>query len=226
MNYYSHHIGDYLLDTAHLSILEDGVYRRLMDRYYTTEKALPLDEQTLCRVIRASAEEEKEAVRSVLAEFFQQTPDGWAHKRCEEEITLYQAKAEKNKVNGAKGGRPVKEAKAEITQVVNLDNPEITQVVSENNPDITLTKNQEPRTKSRGSRLAPDWVPSGEEIDYCTSQRPDLDPEITAMKFKNYWLGRAGKDAVKADWLATWRNWVLNEKQGPNKPPAKRGLVL
>ncbi len=53
MNYYSHHIGDYTTDTAHLSLLEDGAYRRLMDRYYTTEAPLPVDEPALFRVVRA-----------------------------------------------------------------------------------------------------------------------------------------------------------------------------
>ena len=31
MNYYSHHIGDYLTATAHLTLLEHGAYRRLID---------------------------------------------------------------------------------------------------------------------------------------------------------------------------------------------------
>lgn len=137
MNYYSHHIGDYTVKTAHLSILEDGAYRRLLDRYYTEEQMLTLDESALFRVVRARSDDEKEAVRVVLGEFFTKTPDGWRHGRCDEEIAIYQAKAEKNRINGAKGGRPV-----------NSDNPEITQVVSKVNPEITLTKNQEPITNN------------------------------------------------------------------------------
>lgn len=136
MNYYNHHIGDYLVDTAHLSILEDGVYRRLMDRYYATEAPITNDETALFRVIRARSEEEKEAVRGVLSEFFTLTEAGWTHKRCDAEIAAYQMKAEANKANGSKGGRPKKAT----------DNPEKTQSVSENNPTITLTKNQEPIT--------------------------------------------------------------------------------
>jgi len=41
MNYYQHHLGDYLRDTAHLSMLEDGAYRRLIDAYYIRERPLP-----------------------------------------------------------------------------------------------------------------------------------------------------------------------------------------
>ena len=43
MNYYKRHIGDYLKDTAHLSLLEHGVYARLLDVYYTRETAIPDD---------------------------------------------------------------------------------------------------------------------------------------------------------------------------------------
>jgi uncharacterized protein YdaU (DUF1376 family) len=92
MNYYSHHIGDYLTDTAHLSILEDGSYRRLLDRYYATEQPLSCDEQILFRLLRARSEDEKEAVRVVLAEFFVLTDAGWSHKRCDAEIKKWRSR--------------------------------------------------------------------------------------------------------------------------------------
>ena len=47
MNYYKRHIGDYLKDTAHLSLLEHGVYARLLDVYYTRETAIPDDQAAL-----------------------------------------------------------------------------------------------------------------------------------------------------------------------------------
>lgn len=31
-----------------------------------------------------------------------------------------------------------------------------------------------------------------------------------AERFKNFWSAKAGKDGVKLDWNATWRNWVLS----------------
>jgi uncharacterized protein YdaU (DUF1376 family) len=165
MNYYQHHIGDYLVDTAHLSILEDGAYRRLMDRYYTTEAPITSDESVLFRVLRARTDEEKEAVRTVLAEFFAPTEAGWTHKRCEAEIAAYRAKAEINRTNGVKGGRPSKTQdeprnnpkktqpvsgnNPEITESVSDENPHETQPVSDQNPEITLTKNHKPITNNQ-----------------------------------------------------------------------------
>ncbi|HTH08983.1 MAG TPA: YdaU family protein, partial [Acidovorax sp.] len=75
MNYYERHIGDYLKDTAHLSLLEHGVYTRLMDVYYTRESAIPEDQ--VARLIGARSKEEREALEAVLSEFFERTADGW-----------------------------------------------------------------------------------------------------------------------------------------------------
>lgn len=36
-----------------------------------------------------------------------------------------------------------------------------------------------------------------------------------AERFRDYWIAATGRGATKADWLATWRNWVRNE----NRPP-------
>ena len=95
MNYYERHIGDYLKDTAHLSLLEHGIYTRLMDVYYTREAPIPEDQAA--RLIGARSKEEREALEAVLAEFFERTPDGWMQERCEREIERYQDKQAKAK---------------------------------------------------------------------------------------------------------------------------------
>lgn len=86
MNFYPHHIGDYLSATAHLTMLEDGAYRRLLDAYYTREAPLPPDVAACCRLVRAMSKDERAAVATVLREYFVQMPDGWRHNRCDREI--------------------------------------------------------------------------------------------------------------------------------------------
>ncbi len=108
MNYYPHHIGDYITATAHLTMLEDGAYRRLLDLYYSTEKQLPRDRKALYRLARARTKEEQEAVDVVVEEFFFETDDGWFHSRCDEEIEKARVLAERARTNGKKGGRPPK----------------------------------------------------------------------------------------------------------------------
>lgn len=90
MNYYERHIGDYLKDTSHLSLLEHGIYGRLLDVYYTREGAIP-DPQA-ARLIGARSKEEREALTAVLSEFFELIDGHWHQGRCDAEIEAYRGK--------------------------------------------------------------------------------------------------------------------------------------
>jgi uncharacterized protein YdaU (DUF1376 family) len=109
LNYYERHIGDYVRDTAHLTMLEHGAYTLLMDRYYATEAGIPADQAH--RLARARTREEKSAVDAVLQEFFTLVDGVWTKNRIQEEITKAQAKINAAKENGRKGGRPRKPKK-------------------------------------------------------------------------------------------------------------------
>jgi uncharacterized protein YdaU (DUF1376 family) len=113
MNYYEHHLGDYARDTSHLSLLEHGVYRVLLDWYYANETGIPEDKAY--RYAHARTDEERAAVDSVLSEFFElertctepvrsthtvqnrtgdveassETCGVWINRRAEEEIARY-----------------------------------------------------------------------------------------------------------------------------------------
>jgi uncharacterized protein YdaU (DUF1376 family) len=136
VNFYPHHIGDYLTATAHLTWLEDCAYRRLLDVYYSREKPLPVDLIQSARLVRAASKTEVAAVEVVLKEFFTLTDEGWSHKRCEEEIAKATEAAERARVNGKKGGRPPKQKP--------IQNPEETQPVisgiAKNNPEESESK--------------------------------------------------------------------------------------
>lgn len=99
MYYYQHHIGDYRKDTTHLSILEHGAYRQLLDLYYITEKPLPLDDAKLMRLVCARNADEMQAVKSVLDDFFEKTNDGYIQSRCDKEINSYHGKSLKAKAS-------------------------------------------------------------------------------------------------------------------------------
>lgn len=90
MNYYSHHIGDYAVETSHLSMIEHGAYRKLLDMYYSAEAPLPLDLKIVARKAGARTAEEISVIETILHEFFIQAPEGWIHARCDEEISVYQ----------------------------------------------------------------------------------------------------------------------------------------
>lgn len=89
MNYYEHHIGDYAEATAHLSFVEDAAYSRLIRKYYAQEKCLPADIKAVQRLVGARTKEEREAVATVLEEFFELLEDGYHQARCDEAIAKY-----------------------------------------------------------------------------------------------------------------------------------------
>lgn len=100
MNFYPHHIGDYISHTAHLSNEEDLAYRRLIELYYQTEGPLSLDVAAAARAIRMR--DQKDAVEAVLSEFFVVTESGYQHGRCDEEIAKYHGQIEAGKRGAAK----------------------------------------------------------------------------------------------------------------------------
>lgn len=174
MNFYPHHIGDYSKDTSHLSMVEDGAYRRLMDRCYATEKPLPLDPREIYRVARANTATERKAVDAVLAEFFCKEDDGYHQKRCDEELALFrednadkQAKNENERERQRRHRARRKELFASLrergivpkwdtpideleTLLSRTDNapvtPPVTRTATANHNHEPITSNQEPRT--------------------------------------------------------------------------------
>jgi len=95
MNFYKFHLGDYYKKTSHLSMLEDGAYRRLMDAIYLREGPLPANIEQIYRLVRAFNDVEKAAVVSVLAEFFTLTDAGYTNARCDEELASIKDRSEK-----------------------------------------------------------------------------------------------------------------------------------
>ena len=209
MHYYKFNIADYRKDTGHLSTIEHGIYRQLIDWYYLDEQPIPNETQVVIRRLRLGSDDFK-FLENVLSDFFVLEKTGYKHKRIEVEIKDYHEQAEKNKNNGKLGGRPKK------TQSVISGLPD----ESQNNPNHKpLTTNHKPiKENKRGSRLTQDWFLTKAMGDWATQERPDLDVRQVAEQFKDYWVAQAGQKGVKLDWDATWRNWVRNTKSAKPNP--------
>ena len=90
-----------------------------------------------------------------------------------------------------------------------------------------------PSAKSpAGSALPKNWVLPAQWAAWAQGERPDLDPNRVADEFRDYWIAKPGKEGRKADWQATWRNWVRNQRAttygrpAHSAAPRERGLVL
>ncbi|MDP2322542.1 MAG: DUF1376 domain-containing protein [Gammaproteobacteria bacterium] len=134
MNFYRRYMGDYNKGTSHLSLAEHGAYTVLLDHYYATGYPLPGPVESLHRICRAMSKPEQQAVASVADQFFPLQPDGLRHnRRADEELTIWHDRAEANRINGPKGGRPKKEP-TNNPNGYKVDNPQETQSTSEVEP--------------------------------------------------------------------------------------------
>ena len=204
MHYYSFHVSDYIHDTAHLSLYEDLAFRRLLDLYYTSERPIPNKTHEVSRRIRMAKQETE--VQTVLEEFFMfdKENDCWFHKRCDDTILAYQAKAERNRVVGKLGGRP-------------KTNPNETQVVSKTNPNQEpLTNNDKPKRESATIVACPpdvdqqiwdDWkqlrkakkAPVTETV-VKGARKEAAKANMAFSDFLSVWCAR-GSQGLQADWL-------------------------
>ncbi|WP_455477987.1 YdaU family protein [Bartonella sp. B10] len=64
-------------------------------------------------------------------------------------------------------------------------------------------------TSPKGTRLPADWIA---DIDAAISEGlSEEQAHWQEKKFRDYWQAKSGKEALKADWQATWRNWFRRE---------------
>jgi len=148
MNYYQHHIGDFIRDTARLTDSQCMAYLRLIWIYYETESAIENDVDAIAFKIGANARD----VHQILKHFFFLHDDGfWHQSRCDKEILTFRDKSEKAKKSAdarwsnANAMRPHNERSAN-------------EPISNANQE-PVTSNQEPKekTKNKSAVAAPKY---------------------------------------------------------------------
>lgn len=92
MNFYMHHIGDYVKKTSHLSPAALGVYQRFVDWCYAHEKPLPLRMRDLYEIAHAFTPTDRRSVDRVLADFFEMTDKGFEQAVISRNVAKYAEK--------------------------------------------------------------------------------------------------------------------------------------
>lgn len=74
-----------------------------------------------------------------------------------------------------------------------------------------------PRTKKQkviGTRLTPEWTLPQEWGEWAETQGlSGKEIILEGDKFRDYWIAKTGANATKANWEATWRNWIRNKNE-------------
>ena len=206
MHYYKFNIADYRKDTGHLSTLEHGIYRQLIDWQYLDEKPIPLETQVVSRRLRLGSDDEQKSLENVLLEFFEKSDKGYFQKRIRMEIKDYQENADKNRRNGKLGGRPSK------TQSVSSGLPKETQAKGNHKP---LTINHKPETTNQVN--TPDGVSQSVWQEFV-NHRKSKKAQVTQLVIDGiqkeadkagFSLEDALKEVVVRNWQGFKAEWVL-----------------
>jgi len=220
MNYYERHIGDYLKDTAHLTLLEHGVYTRLMDVYYTKES--PLSGSDVARLIGARSKDERAALDAVLSEFFVLVDGSHVQERCSREIAKYQAKAQKNREVGKLGGRPRKTETTVVTETEPTNNHDGFKTEPTNNPpQYPVTSNQKPVLKNTSA--PPDGVSQKVWTDFLKTRKTKVtDTAIDGIRREATKAGISLETALETSCARGWQSfradWMREARQGTAMP--------
>ncbi len=201
MYYYQHNIGDYRKDTSHLSMLEHGAYRQLLDTYYMTEQPLTLDHANLMRTHCARNADEMQAIENVLKDFFEKTGEGYIHKRCDLEIEGFHSKSDKAR----------KSANDRWTRIKEQRHANALRTHSEGNANHKpLTINQEPlkdialsAQPKKNTRLADDFFPDETARSLAFKLGVNVADELA--KFSDH---HKAKGSTMKDWQAAFRTWI------------------
>lgn len=76
-------------------------------------------------------------------------------------------------------------------------------------------------TKKRATRLPDDFFVTEDHKRFAADNGLP-DPQFEIDRFRDYWQAKAGKDAAKVDWDATFRNWLRNAAQYRDRAEGSR----
>jgi uncharacterized protein YdaU (DUF1376 family) len=211
---------DFDADTGHLSLAEDGAYNRLLRLSWRCPEAkMPNDLDWIYRKARAVTDEDKAVLAGIIAEFFT-CKSGKVFSDKLHKIWREANAAHVKRVEAGKNGGRAKAAKTKDMDPSNATElpGQCSSNQNQNQNHIEKREAKASPQKSRGSRIPDDWILPLAWGQWAVSEglTPDV-VRVEADKFKDYWIGKSGKDAAKADWQATWRNWIRSalERKAP-----------
>jgi hypothetical protein len=93
--------------------------------------------------------------------------------------------------------------------------PEPARLIPDSLLPLTLSEREATTPRKRGVRLSDGWEIPREWIAWTLGERKawqERDVIRVSLAFRDHWLGNG---TAKADWFATWRNWIRRERDPP-----------
>ena len=101
MDWYPWYPLDFRHKTYHLSLAQDGAYRRLIDEYMLTRRPLPDNDMALARILGIGLDEWL-TIAGIVRQFFRPSNDLLFHKRCDQELRAQNMRSERFSERGKK----------------------------------------------------------------------------------------------------------------------------
>lgn len=206
--------GDYRRDTADLTLLEHGIYLLLIAYCWDSRGPVPTDEARAARIVGATSDDERIAVKGVLNRYFVRHDDGWYNQRLDREIAranaISGARSEAGRTGASKRyGKRLANAIANAEQLPLSPPPPLSPALA------PPQRSSNTRPAKHGSTLPTDWRLPDDWLAWAIASTGwDRDHVLrVSLDFRDYWWAKAGKDATKRDWLATWRRWIRTTKE-------------
>jgi uncharacterized protein YdaU (DUF1376 family) len=187
--------------------------------------SLPDDDRVNAAFARLSLKKFREIKDAVMRGFVKCSDGRFYHRFLAREATKAYARKLQFQEKRAADAKRLKEwrnAKRETANETPDETQSETRFVADGNGkdrdrDISREDSplESPREGSlrRGSRIAADWSPTEKDREQACRELGTQRAERELEKFRNHWIAKPGRDGLKLDWDATWRNWVLKSSE-------------
>jgi uncharacterized protein YdaU (DUF1376 family) len=198
--WYPHYPGDYARGTAHLSLVQHGAYRLLLDHYYATAAPLSGEITTLYRICRAFDETERKAVDFVVSQFFELRSDGYHNRRADREL----AKSAELHIKRSKG--------AQTTNTKRWGNRLATRSATQSANRSSVGNPQPHPQPQEKIKSSPPAKPAGDTQEFLTFWNA-YPKKISRQEARKSWH-KAGCEGRLGEVMASLTAWKKTEQWG------------
>ena len=231
--FYKFEITNWNEGTANLPLELEAAYLRVINAIRLADQPITFNTFVLCGLWRCNDRKAKRILAELIDAGKIYVEDGKLvnQKAVDDASALNRLRADRASA-GRRGG--IESGKTRAKPLENNDTGEATastrqekrrvEVKEEEREPVGSPKKSPPgsapvKPDPKGARLPEDWVLPMEWGRWAVNQGLSVsETRRQADLFRNYWHAKAGRDARKVKWQATWQNWVLkaiNDMGGP-----------
>lgn len=217
MDWYPWYSGVHKADTLHLTLAQEGAYRRLIDHYMETRLPLPEDAVSLSRIVGVSTEEWS-AIADQLLGMFVEKGGKLHHKRCDIELEKQDGLSKtRSKVAKAAAEKRKQSQNHACNSQANTERSPGNNSDTRQKKDITTSSSRTSRAHARGNGSAE----AEEIVNHFEKLRLIHWPNDTGMAAPRMTLTTQAQDWIDAEVPVQLAYEVMDRVMGKNVADGK-----